>query len=323
MNRRQLLRLCAAGALLPHARGLLAQTYPTKAIQLIVGYPPGGQSDMIARLVATTLGPLLGVPMVVENRPGASGAVGVEYVARAQPDGYTLLLGSGGNLTLGPAVDSSLRYDAQRDFVPVARVARAQLVIAARADLPVASLPELVAYARKHPGKLTYASGATLTEIAIEALKLSAGLDIVYVPYKGTAPAMLDVAAGRVDFGLADVAVVAPHVQAGKLKLLASAGSARARAYPNLATAGEQGVAEFVWDSWHALLAPAGTPVEVIGKLQAAVRQALATTDFRERLANPGFDPIDEDPQAFPAFMRDETARYRQLVGRVGLRDKR
>jgi tripartite-type tricarboxylate transporter receptor subunit TctC len=323
VKRRQLLSLCAAGALLPRASRVLAQSYPDKAIHLIVGYPPGGQSDLIARLVATKVGGLLRVPMVVENRPGASGAVGVEVAARAPADGYTLLLGSGGNLTLGPAVESGLRYDPERDFVPISRVARVPLVLAARADLSVASLPELIAHARKHPGRLTYASGAALTQIAMEALKISAGLDIVYVPYKGSAQAMLDVAAGRVDIGLADVAVVAPYVQAGTLKLLAGAGTTRARAFPALSTAGEQGVPEFVWESWHGLLAPTGTPAAAIGALQAAMRQAQASTDFREGLANLGFDPIEEDPQTFPAFLRDETATYRRLVSRLGLRIER
>ncbi|HSW34032.1 MAG TPA: tripartite tricarboxylate transporter substrate binding protein [Steroidobacteraceae bacterium] len=323
MIRRQLLRFCATGALVWRAPAVWAQAYPAKPIRLIVAYPPGGQSDLIARLVAQALGSVLGVSVVVENRPGANGAVGVEFAARAPADGYTVLLGSGGNLTLGPAVDSGLRYDPQRDFIPIARIARVPLVLAARADLPVASLPDLIAYARKHPGKLTYASGATLTQIAIEALKVSAGVDMVYVPYKGSAQAMLDVAAGRVDFGLADVAVVTPHVQSGAVRLLANSGAVRARAFPAVPTAMEQGVADFVWESWHGLLAPAGTPAGAIGTLQEAMRRALDSTAFRESLANLGFDPIDEDPKTFAAFLRDETALYRRLVSRTGLHVER
>lgn len=323
MNRRRYLQLCAAGLAAAIAPDAFGETYPARPVRLIVAYPPGGQSDLVGRLVASKLGGLLGVTMVVENRPGTSGAVGVEAAARAAPDGYTLLVGSGGNLTLGPAIDATLRYDPERDFVPIARIARVPLVLAARADLPVSSLRELIALARRIPGKLTYASGATLTQIAVEALKVSEAMDVVYVPYKGSAPAVLDIAAGRVDFGLADVAVVAPHVQAGKVKLLAAAGAARTRAFPDLPTAAEQGVPGFVWESWHGLLAPAGTPAETVVALQAAARQAIAAADFRESLTKMGFEPIDEDPRRFAPFMREETQRFRNLAGRIELRVER
>lgn len=323
MNRRRWIELCAAGLLASGASRVAGQAYPSRPIRLIVAYPPGGQSDLIGRLVAQKLGALLGVSVIVENRPGASGAVGVEAAARAPADGYALLLGSGGNLTLGPAIDSTLHYDTGRDFAPIARVARAPLVLAARADLPVASMSELIAYARKHPGKLTYASGATLTQVAIEALKVSFGLDIVYVPYKGSAPAMLDIAAGRVDIGLADVAVVAPYVTAGTAKLLASTGATRARSYPQVPTAAEQGVPGFVWESWHGLLAPAGTPAEAIATLQAAARKLVASAEFRDGLAGMGFDPIDEDPRMFPAFLKEETQRFRKLASLIELQVER
>jgi tripartite-type tricarboxylate transporter receptor subunit TctC len=323
MKRRHLLKLCAAAAMLPRASSVFAQAYPARAIRVIVAYPPGGQSDLITRLVAKKLGSLLGVAVVVENRPGAGGTLGVEVAARAPADGYTLLLSGGTALTLSPALDASLRYEPQRDFVPIARIARVPLMLIAGAALPAASLPELVVHAGKHPGKLTYASGNTMVQIAFEALKISAGLDIVGVPYTGSAPAIVDVAAGRVDIGLVDVAVVAPHVQAGRVKLLASAGTVRARSFPAVPTATEQGFPEFVWEPWSALLAPAGTPPGVVSTLQAATLQTVAAEDFRDGLANLGFDPIDEDPKAFPALLRDETAMYRRLIERVGLRSGR
>jgi tripartite-type tricarboxylate transporter receptor subunit TctC len=323
MNRRQWIELCAAGLMIVGTSRVFGQAYPSRPIRVVVAYPPGGQSDLIARLVAQRLGVLLGVSVIVENRPGASGAVGVEAVARAPADGYTLLLGSGGNLTLGPVIDSTLHYDTARDFAPIARVARAPLVLAARADLPVSSLSELIAYARRNPGKLTYASGATATQIAIEALKVSAGLDIVYVPYKGTAPAMLDIAAGRVDIGLVDVAVVAPYVAAGTAKVLANAGATRARSYPQVPTAAEQGVPGFEWSSWHGLLVPAGTPAEAIATLQSAARNLVASAEFRDGLAGMGFDPIVEDPSVFPAFLREETQRYKKLASLIELRVER
>ena len=320
MKRRRLLGFGAAVALTSHAPRASTETYPAKTIRVIVAYPPGGQSDLITRLVARKLGSLLDVPVVVENRPGAGGTLGVEVAARAPADGYTLLLSGGTALTLSPALESNLRYDAQRDFVPIARVARVPLVLIANAALPVSSLAELVTYARKSPGKLNYASGNTMVQIAFEALKISSGIDIVGVPYTGSAPAIVDVAAGRVDIGLVDVAVVAPHVQSGRVKVLASATASRTRTFPDVPTAIEQGFADFVWEPWSALLAPAHTPAAAVARLQSAMQQALAAADFREGLANLGFDPIDEDPKTFPALLREETAAYRRLVSRTGLR---
>ncbi len=320
MNRRRLLGFGAAVALTSRAPRAAAESFPAKSIRIIVAYPPGGQSDLITRLVARKLGGLLGVPVVVENRPGAGGTLGVEVAARAPADGYTLLLSGGTALTLSPALESNLRYDPLRDFVPIARVARVPLVLVASAALPASSLAELVAHARKNPGRLNYASGNTMVQIAIEALKIAAGIDIVGVPYTGSAPAIVDVAAGRVEIGLVDVAVVAPHVQAGRVKVLASATASRTRAFPDVPTAIEQGFADFVWEPWSAVLAPAHTPAPVVATLQAAMQQALAAADFREGLANLGFDPIDEDPKAFPALLREETATYRRLVSQLGLR---
>jgi tripartite-type tricarboxylate transporter receptor subunit TctC len=319
MRRRQLLMLLASGALTFTIPVAASQVYRAMPIRLIVTYPPGGQSDLIARLVAPKLGELLGASIVVENRPGANGTIGVEFAARSPSDGNTLLLAGGGNLILAPVLDSSVRYEAQRDFIPIARIARMLLVLVARSSLPVTAASQLVDYAKKYPGKLTFASSGSLTQLAIVSLKASAGLDIVYVPYKGAAPAVLDIVAGRVDLALADVAVVAPYVRSGALRLIANAGAERARAFRDVPTMVEQGISDFVWESWHGIVAPSATPAAIVARVQEALQKALASTDFRKGLERLGFEPIDEEPEVFPAVLKQETERYRLLVRQAGL----
>jgi tripartite-type tricarboxylate transporter receptor subunit TctC len=312
MRRRALLRAIAGAAWLP-ARGLVAaQGFPARTIRLVVAFPPGGQSDLIARLVAQTLGSLLGVSMVVENRSGAGGAIGVEIAARAPADGSTLLLGSASNLTIAPVLDSNLRYDPIRDFVPIGRVARLPLVLLVRAGLPVTNAPQLVEHARNHPGALTYASGATLVQFAIESLKTAAGVDILQVPYGGTAPALQEVLAGRIDLLLADVGAVVPHVSSGTIRVIANAGQTRSRAFPDVPTMIEQGF-DFAFESWQGLLAPSGSPRELIARMQGALQQALPSSEFRHALERVGAEPIDEPPAAFATFLRNELERYRRL----------
>lgn len=323
VERRRLLGFLPLAALLPLAQRASAQTYPARPVRLIVGYPPGGQSDLTARLVARCLGGQLGAPMVVENRPGAGGTIGADAVIRAPADGYTLLVSGGNALTLAPALDSSVHINALRDLAPIARVARVPLVLIARADLPVATLPELIALARRQPDRLTYASGATIVQVAFEALGKAQGLQFVHVPYSGSAPAIIDVAAGRVDLGLVDVAVVAPHVKTGRIKILAVAGASRTRAFPDVQTGAEQGVADFVWESWAGVLAPAGTPPEVIGRLKSALMLALETTECRDGLASLGFDPVSEPADEIIRVLRDEATRFRRVIDAAGLRVSR
>ncbi len=297
-----------------------AQSYPTKPIRLIVGYAPGAQSDAIARLVAQTLSEILRISVIVENRPGANGTIGVDVTARAPADGYSLGFAGGGSLTLAPVIDSSVRFDAQRDLVALARMARVPLVLAARSGLPVRTARELIDLARKNPGQLTYASGGASAQMAIESLKAAEGLDIVLVPYKGTAPALLDVVAGRVDLVLADVAAAAPQVRAGSIHLVGNAGATRSRVFPEVPTMVEQGVPDFVWESWQGIVAPLGMPGEIVARLRDALGQARASAEFREGLERLGFEPIDEGPEAFAAVIRKETERFRSLVRRNAAR---
>ena len=309
-----MLRAIAGIALAMASPLAAAQAFSTKVVRLIVAFPPGGQSDLIARLVAQSLGEPLGATVVVENRSGASGAVGVEIAARAPADGSALLLASASNLTIAPALDTGLRYDTMRDFAPIGRVARLPLVLAVRSELQAKNVTQLVEYARQHPGALTYASGATLVQFAIESLKASAGVDILQIPYSGSAPALQDVVAGRVDLLVADAPAVAPHASA--VRVIANAGQMRARLFPDIPTMVEQGF-DLVFESWQGLLAPRGTSPETIAHLQTALQKALASTDFRSGLERLGAEPIDEPPAAFEPYLRDELQKYRRLVQRV------
>lgn len=314
MRRRSILRAIAGGALAMANPLVAARAFSAKVVRLIVAFPAGGQSDLIGRLVAQSLGEPLGATVVVENRSGASGAVGVELAARAPPDGSALLLGSASNLTIAPALDTSLRYDTMRDFAPIGRVARLPLVLAVRSELPMKNVTQLVEYARQHPGALTYASGATLVQFAFESLKASAGVDILQIPYTGSAPALQDVVAGRVDLLVADAPAIAPHASA--VRVIANAGQTRAHMFPDVPTMVEQGF-DLVFESWQGLLAPKGTPPETIALLQTALQKTLASTEFRSGLERLGAEPIDEPPAAFEPFLRNELEKYRRLVRRV------
>ena len=320
MKRRAALLAIGCGSLSIGLPVAPARSFPTKPVRLLVGYAPGAQSDAIARLVAQKLGEILETSVIVENRPGANGTIAVELTAKAAADGHTLGLAGGGNLTLAPAVDSSVRFDAQRDLVALARMARVPLVLAARTDLPVRTAKDLVQYARKNPGKLTYASSGASAQMAIDSLKVSEGLDILTVPYKGTAPALLDVLAGRVDLVLSDVAAAAPLIRDGRLRLIGNAGATRSSIFPDVPTMAEQGVTDFVWESWQGVVAPAALPGEDVVRLREALRQVRAAADFRDSLDRLGFEPIDEAPQVFPSVLRDETDRIRKLVQSIGTR---
>lgn len=317
MKRRELAKALLAAPLVLRMPQAFGQAYPDRPIRLIVSYAPGAHSDAIARLIARALGDALKTSVVVENRSGANGTIGLATAAGSPADGYTIALVASGNLLLAPLLDAGVRYDAQRDFVALARISRAPMVLAARADLPVQGLPQLIEHARRQPGRLTYASTGNVARMALESLQASAGIDILAVPYRGTSPALLDVVAGRVDLLFADVASVGPQVGAGTLRLLAGTDASRSRRFPELPTAVEQGV-DFVWEAWQGIAAPAGTPGEIVRQLRAALLQARASAEFREGLDQLGFEPIDEAAEDFPVVIRKETERFRALVARLG-----
>lgn len=324
MRRRQALRLLPLALLAAAAKAAWATDYPSRPIRLVVGQEPGGQSDSTARLVAKKLSELLGQPVIVQNRGGAGGTIGAEAVARSQADGYTLLLGGPGNLALAWVLDANLRYNPLTDFVPIGRVATIPWALAVSARLPVASAQELIAFARSNPGKLTYASAgvASVQNLVVEQLKVSAGIDVMHVPYKGSAPALVDIAAGRVDFIFADLAALDPHVRSGAIRLLAAATSRRVKAMPTIPTLAEQGLQGLEVESWNALMAPAGTPESVVVRLQAALRQALASAELIESLERFGFEPVREKPEDLGQILSAEIGKLTRTAARLGVVQK-
>jgi tripartite-type tricarboxylate transporter receptor subunit TctC len=319
MSARALAAVVVATMLALHSIVTFAQTYPVKPIRLIVGYPPGAQSDATARATATKLGEILGQPVIVENRSGASSTIAAELVANSPPDGYTMLLGGSSNLAQAPFIFSELRYDPVRDFVHVGRILKVSWMLAVRSTFPAATLAEFFDYARAHPGEVTFAMSATGTQIAGTMLMRAARVQVVDVPYKGTVPAVADVIGGRVDFTLADFFAVAPHAQAGTLRFLATTGSRRALLAPDVPTVAEQGFPGFVGFSWSSLAVPRGTPPETVAVLRRALRQALRDREFRANIERLGFEPVDEDPEEFGAVLKSEIDRFGQLIKDAGL----
>jgi len=306
----------------PAAELAQVQAYPSRPIRIIVGQQPGVPSDILARLVAERLADLSKEPVVVENQPGASGMIGAELVAKAPADGYTLLMASHSNLVLAKATGANLRYDPLSDFAPLGRIAYVPFVLAVYQGVPARTVPELVAFARRHPGRLTYATAGsgTMSQLGIELLKAATGIDLLAVHYKGAGSALHDVIAGRVDMILADHAVVAPHVTSGALRVLGSSGARRAAAAPDVPTFAEQGIDGYAVSTWYGIVAPAKTPADILAKLASALSEIRNSPEVRERLRQLGYDPIDDSPAQFRLVIDSEIEKYSALVRRAGLK---
>lgn len=318
MQRRDLGRL-ALGALLSLAlRPTAADAFPDKPIRLLVGYPPGGQADSVARLVARELGTALGGSVIVENRQGAKALIAAEAAAKAPADGYTLLLADRGVLAAAPAFEAGLRFDPERDFLPLARAALVPYMLAARTDLGITGVQQLIGHARANPGKLSFAYAGELTQIAVEILKDTAKIDLLPVPYKSAGQAALDVAAGRVDLLFSDTLVIAPMVQAGTIRVLATTGASRSPLYPDAPTMVESGFPDLVWFIWHSVAAPAAVPKDVAARLLEGLKAALSSNAYRTGLARLGFEAIDETPAEFTSMLRADRRRFSELAKRLG-----
>ena len=309
-------KLLAAAMSFAFAASVAAQDYPARPIRVVIPFAPGGVSDIVVRSISEPLSKALGQPVVIENKAGAGGTVAAEQVARSAPDGYTLMLGTAGNLAIAPSLYHNLAYDPERDLAPVANVARGQLVLVANPQVPAASVRELVDLARGKPGGLTYGSsgaGAPL-HLAGELFKSLARIDVVHVPYKGSAPMMTDLIGGQTQFGFDAVATAMPHVRAGRLKALATTGASRSAAAPDLPTMIEAGVPEFEVTSFYALVAPAGTPQAILKRLSEEIVRAAASPEARERLLAAGLEPAPMDNAALRDLMRRERARYAKII---------
>ena len=298
------------------AGSALAQSWPSRPVRIVVPTAPGGGVDFTARLVGQRLSERLGQQIIVDNRAGAGGVIAMDHVAKAVPDGYTLLLGFSGPLVMTPHAEK-VAYDPQRDFAGVSQLTSFHLMLATHPSLPVRSVKQLIAFARARPEELNYASGNiwTLTHLGPELLKTVTGINVVPIHYKGTGPAAIAVLAGEAHMLYASPAALLPHVRAKRLVGLAVAGPERVRLAPEVPTLAEAGVRGADTPSWQALLAPARTPGEAIGRLNGELARIAAAPDYREQLERQGLEPRTSTPDEFAAFLRAEYDKWGKVIG--------
>ena len=293
--------------------------YPSRPLKLILPFPPGGSTDLLGRALAERLGEQLRQPVVPENRPGAGGNVGAEAAARAAPDGYTLMLGAP-SLAISPGLYPKLNYDPLRDLAPVALVATIPNLFVIHASVPATSLGELAQYARRNPGKLNFGTGGagTSNHLASDMFRMLAKAEIVQVPYKGAETAMLALLSGQVHMVVIGPPAAAPHVKAGKLRALAVLGKERYAGLPEVPTAAESGMPDYLVDTWYGILVPAGVPREVLARLNAELVKMTQSKEMRDRLAGMGIEPLSSSPEQFGDFLRSEVARWAKVIRESG-----
>lgn len=321
-RRRVLLGVAAGMALAVASLPVQADAWPTRALRLVVPYPPGGAADTVARLYADRLGQRLQQTVVVENRPGAGTAIAAEHVAKSPADGYTLALVPTGQLTILPHVVKDLRFDPLAGFAPVSLLASTAVVIAAAPGQPASSLLQVVEQARARPGQLTYSSSGstTIIHLAGEYFAATAGISLQHVPFKGSAPAVAALLGNQVDLAFDTLTILAPQIKAGKIKGIAIAAAERSPVLPDLPTVAELGYPGFEVRSWFGLAAPAGTPAEVVQRLNREVAAVAAQPALREALAAQGLTPWPSSAAAFAQQIRADHARYGQVVQAAGIR---
>ena len=304
------------------AGAAVAQSYPVKSVRMVVPFAAGaGSNDIMARLIAQKLTDALGQQFVVDNRPGASGIIGMEIVAKAPPDGYTVLMMSL-TFSVNPSLFSKLPYDTVKDFVPVTMVASAPLMLVVHPSIPVKSVQEFIAYAKANPGKLNFGSGGpgTTPHLAGEMIKTMAGVQMTHIPYKGGAPALTDLVGGQIQFMLENIPGTLPFAKSGKLRALAVTDLKRSPLLPELPTLDESGLKGFQIVGWNGLFVPAGTPQAIVNKLQGEVAKALMLADVKERLSIMGADGVGDTPQHFAAFIKAEIPKWAKVVKDAGLK---
>jgi tripartite-type tricarboxylate transporter receptor subunit TctC len=314
------IRRALLAAALAFAGAAFAQAWPSKPIKIIVPYPPGGTSDILARAVGQKMSETYGQPVVVENKPGATGNIGADFVAKSPPDGYTLMLADIGSLAISPSVNTSLPFDPVKDFAPVAMVAYSPHLLAAHPSVPAANVRELVALLKAKPDSLSFAVSGIggANHLAGIDFAQRTGINWTYIPYKGGAQAITDVMAGHAQVLFNGMLATYPAVKDGKLKVLAISSAKRFAAAPDIPTVAESGVPGFETGSWQGIVAPAGTPPEVVKKLHATVTAILATPEMNEKLTSSGAEVRPQSPEQFGAFIRDEKARWGKVVKESG-----
>lgn len=320
---RRTLTLAAASAL-----GLLAltplaaqaQAFPTKAITIVVPFSAGGTTDILARVLGQFMSKDLGQPVIIDNRAGAGGNIGTQLVARAAPDGYTILMGTVGTHAINQSLYPKLAFDPIKDFAPLTRVALVPNLLVANPAQPFKTVKELIAYARANPGKVTFGSSGSGTSIHLsgEMFKQMAGVDLQHVAYKGSAPAVNDLLGNHIAIMFDNMPSAISHVKAGKLRPLAVTTATRSPALPDVPTIAEAGVPGYEATSWFGLLAPAGTPAPVVARLNTAILKALADPDVKKKLLEQGAEPAGETPAQFAAFIASETVKWGKIVKQSG-----
>jgi tripartite-type tricarboxylate transporter receptor subunit TctC len=300
---------------------LAADRYPSRPIRLVVSFPPGGADDAHGRLIGEKLTELLGRQIVIDNRAGAGGLVGQDVVAKAPPDGYTLLL-AGSSIVIKPVFYPKMPYDLARDLVPISQIVSTRHVLVVHPSLPAKSVSELIALAKSRPGKLNYSSSGTgaTPHLCGELFKQLAGIDIVHVPYKGGGPSMVDLVAGQVEMSFATMGSSIGFIASGKLRALAITSGTRSKLLPQVPTMAESGLPDYEMTSWYALFAPAGTPREILAQLNSSVVQAVASPDLQERFMKLGSEPGSSTPEQMRQRMQQDTARLTKIAKIAGIK---
>ena len=319
MNR--MVTMIAALSAAAFAAGALAQPYPAKPIKVVIPFVAGGSSDIVGRAIGSKFQEYLGQPAVVENRPGANGSIAAEFVAKSDPDGHTILVGSIGVFSINAALFKDLRYNPVRDFAPITLAVTTPNVLVTKPDLAPNSLQELVEFARKNPGRVSYCSSGTGSSdhLTGELFKQGAGVFALHVPYRGGAACQTDLMGSQVDISFQNLGAVTNYIKGGKMKALAVTAKARHPQLANIPTTGEGGFPDLVVTSWQAVAAPAKTPRDVVKKLNDAAVRALRSPEIRERMTQIGFDVVAGTPEEFGQFMKAEVERWTKVVQRGGI----
>jgi tripartite-type tricarboxylate transporter receptor subunit TctC len=318
---------CTAVVLTVASLGVNAATtadskYPTRPIRFVVGFLPGGPSDTIARVVAVKLGESLGQPVIVENRAGAGGNVSADIVADANPDGHTILLGTGGPLVIAPIIGQKVGFDPDRDFAPVSTLGGSMSILTAHPSLPANNVKELVALAKAKPGEINYASSGVgaANHLSAELLSSLAGIKLTHVPYKGSGAALPALISGEVKLGFGPLLPAIPHVKAGRLKALGVTGLKRATAAPDIPTIAEQGFPGFHVDSWYGVFVPAKTPKPIVARLNAEINRIMALPDVKERLSKDGVDPAGSTPEQLNTIVQNEKKMWSKVIKQANIK---